>query len=54
MNKMLIAPIIALLVLFFQKILGFEFNSSELQIVNDGMLSLAILFGILSDPKKKK
>ncbi len=35
------------------KVMGFQFSSEELQILNDGMLSLAVLIGILIDPKKK-
>lgn len=54
MNRVMLIPIIALAVLFIQKIIGFEFTSEELQIINDGILSLAVLLGILSDPKKKK
>lgn len=54
MSRIIIVPIIALVILFVQKIVGFEFTSEELQIVNDGILSLAVLLGILSDPKKKK
>lgn len=54
MNKIILVPIIALCILFAQKVIGFEFTSEEMQIVNDGILSLAVLLGILSDPKKKK
>lgn len=54
MNKALLVPVLALVMLFTQKIVGFEFSSEELQVVNDGILAVAVLIGILSDPKKKK
>jgi uncharacterized membrane protein len=54
MSKVVLVPIFALVLLFVQKIMGFQFSNEELQILNDGMLSLAVLIGILSDPKKKK
>lgn len=53
MNKIILLPIVALVMMFVQKIAGFQFSSSELQVVNDGVLSLAVLLGILADPKKK-
>ncbi len=53
MSKVVFVPIFALVLLFVQKVMGFQFSSEELQILNDGMLSLAVLIGILIDPKKK-
>lgn len=53
MNKIIIIPIIALVMMFIQKLAGFQFSSEEMQIINDGVLSLAVLLGILADPKKK-
>lgn len=54
MSKVVLVPIIALVVMLTQKMIGFQFSSEELQVINDGMLSLAVLIGILTDPKKKK
>jgi uncharacterized membrane protein len=52
MSKTILVPIFALGMLFVQRVAGFEFSSIELQIINDGLLSIAVLLGILSDPKK--
>ena len=54
MNKAIIVPIIALIMLAAQRILHVEFSSAEMQIVTDGALAVAVLIGILTDPKKKK
>jgi uncharacterized membrane protein len=54
MNKAILVPILALAVLIIQRVVGFQFSSVELQVINDGLLSLAVLLGILTDPKKKK
>jgi uncharacterized membrane protein len=52
MNKMILIPIIALVLMTVQKVLGFEFSTEELQIINDGLLAIAVLIGILTNPKK--
>ena len=54
MNKAILIPILALAMLIIQRVVGFQFSSVELQVINDGLLSLAVLLGILTDPKKKK
>lgn len=51
-SKVVFLPIIALAMLAGQKIAGIQFSSQELQIVNDGLLALAVVIGIISDPHK--
>ena len=53
-SKIILLPIIALGMLTVQKILGFEFSSQEMQIINDGLLALAVLIGVMSDPHKSE
>lgn len=52
MNKAIFIPIIALAVMLIQRFSGFTFSSEELQIISDAILALAVLLGILADPKK--
>jgi uncharacterized membrane protein len=52
MNKALIAPIIALVILFSQRLFHMQWSSEDVQTINDGILSLAILIGIFTNPKK--
>lgn len=51
-SKVVFLPIIALAMLAGQKIVGVEFSSQEIQIINDGLLALAVLIGVMSDPHK--
>lgn len=49
-SKVVLLPIIALVMLTAQKVVGVEFTSQEIQILTDGLLALAVMIGIMSDP----
>lgn len=49
-SKVVFLPIIALAMMVGQKMTGFSFSSEEIQIINDGLLALAVLIGVMSDP----
>jgi len=51
-SRVVLLPIFALVILTIQKMAGFEFEASEIQIINDAMLALAVLLGVMSDPHK--
>lgn len=51
-SKVVLLPIIALTMMTAQKMLGMEFSATEIQIINDGLLALAVLIGVMSDPHK--
>mgnify|MGYP006279099601 CR=1 FL=1 len=52
MNKAIIVPIIALAVLFSQKFLHITWSNEEMQTLQEGLLSIIVLVGILTNPKK--
>jgi len=54
MNKAIIAPIIALVILFSQRFFHIQWSDQDLQTINDGVLSLAVLIGIFTNPKKSE
>lgn len=49
-SKVVFLPVIALVMLTAQKILDVEFTTFEIQILTDGLLALAVMIGIMSDP----
>lgn len=51
-SKVVLLPIIALAMMTAQKMLGMEFSATEIQIINDALLALAVLIGVMSDPHK--
>ena len=53
-SKAILLPIVALVLLTVQKIVGFEFSLIEIQIINDGLLALAILIGVMTDPHQSE
>lgn len=53
-SKVVFLPIIALGMMTVQKMSGFSFSSEEIQIINDGLLALAVLIGVMSDPHKSE
>lgn len=52
-NPSIILPIVALFIMVIQNTTGAKFDSAELQIINDSILSILALIGILSNPTKK-
>lgn len=54
MNRAIIIPIIALVALFLQRMFGVEWSDQDMQTINDGVLSITILLGILMNPKKEE
>ncbi len=53
-SKVVFLPLIALGMMTIQKMSGFSFSSEEIQIINDAMLALAVLVGVMSDPHKSE
>ena len=53
LNAKIILPIIALIIMMVQEATGLKFNESELQIINDGILSIIALSGIFANPNKE-
>jgi hypothetical protein len=53
-SKVVLLPIFALGMMTVQKMSGFSFSSEEIQIINDAMLALAVLIGVMSDPHKSE
>lgn len=51
-SKAILLPVVALVMMTVQKMSGFSFSSEEVQIINDGLLALAVLIGVMSDPHK--
>lgn len=51
-SKAVFLPLIALGMLTFQKMSGFTFSSAEIQILSDGLLALAVVIGVMTDPHK--
>lgn len=51
-SKVIFLPIIALGMMTAQKTMGLKFDAVEIQIINDGLLALAVLIGVISDPHK--
>lgn len=51
-SKVVLLPIIALVMMTAQKMLGVEFSAIEIQIINDALLALAVLLGVVTDPHK--
>lgn len=51
-NPKIILPIVALIVMIAQEATGLKFDQTELQIINDGILSIIALSGIFTNPNK--
>ncbi len=52
MNKKLIVPIVALIVLLSKESLGVEFDSKEIDVIVEGLLAISVVFGIFTNPKR--
>lgn len=52
MNRTILLPIIALLALFAQRLFHIEWSDQDMQIISDGLLSIAAMIGIFMNPKK--
>lgn len=52
MNKALIFPIVALVVLFAQRAFNIEWTDKDIQVITDGLLAVSALIGIFMNPKK--
>lgn len=51
-NKSLVAPIIAVVVLCVKNITGFELPDDQLDVITDGALAILTLIGIFTNPIK--
>lgn len=54
MNKTIIAPIIALVLLLVKQLTGFEFTQPEIDVLTDGVLAVTALVGIIINHKKEE
>lgn len=54
MNKALIIPVVALIALFVKHSFGIAIPQEELDIIADGILSIASLIGIFMHPVKQE
>lgn len=54
MNRKLLLPIIALVVLMLKQFAGVEFDSQQIDVLVEGFLAISILTGFAMNPKKKK
>lgn len=52
LNPQIIAPIIAIAMLFGQRILNIQFSNEDIQTITDGLLSVVALIGVFIHPKK--
>ncbi len=52
LNPKVILPIIALIIMLGQEATGLKFDETQLQIINDGILSIIALSGIFANPNK--
>lgn len=52
MNKTLIIPIVALFALIIKHSFGFELPQAELDVIADGVLSIATMAGLFMQPKR--
>ena len=53
-NRAIILPIVALIVLIIKSAFGVELGTEAQDIIADGILGIITLVGILLHPKKKK
>ena len=53
LNKALIYPIIALVALLVKLLFNIELRDEEVDIIIEGILAVAIMVGIFTNPKKK-
>jgi uncharacterized membrane protein len=53
MNKQLLIPIVALVVLMVKQFTGVEFTTEEVDIILQGVLGIIIAIGFFTNPKKK-
>lgn len=53
LNPKIILPIVALFIMLAQEASGFEFSATELQVINDAVLSIIALSGIFANPNKE-
>jgi uncharacterized membrane protein len=54
MRKSTIYPIIALVALLIKLTFGIELRDEEVDVIIEGILAIAILVGIFSNPKRKE
>lgn len=54
LNPKLILPVVALLIMVIQNATGLKFDETQLQVVNDAVLSIIALLGIFTNPKVDK
>lgn len=54
MNKALIYPIVALVALLVKLVFNIELRDEQVDVIIEGILSIAILTGFWMNPKKQK
>lgn len=52
LNPQIIAPIVAIIMLFGQRIFNVQFSSEEMRTITEGLLSVVALIGVFMHPKK--
>ncbi len=52
LNPKVILPIVALIIMLGQEATGLKFDQTQLQIINDAVLSIIALSGIFANPNK--
>ena len=52
MNRNIIIPVVALLVLIAKQISGVELNDVQVDIIVEGVLGIAAIIGIFMNPKR--
>lgn len=50
LNAKIVLPIVALFIMLGQEATGLKFSATELQIINDAVLSIIALSGIFANP----
>lgn len=53
MNKKLLLPIVALIVLLSKELSGIEFNNQQIDILTEGILAITTAIGLFMNPKSK-
>ncbi len=52
LNPKVILPIVALIIMLGQEATGLKFDQTQLQIINDAVLSIIALSGVFANPNK--
>ncbi len=53
MNKQLLIPIIALVLLMVKQLTGIQFTTEEVDVIIEGVLAIVVAIGFFTNPKKK-